>query len=225
MKAMARYYGIRVQDLDAQKGPSWIAAAMRKKGTMSVETAAELVGQISVPRPDLVGKKRPQGMPADDVLQKLSDTEGDWDKLKALNLRNDAGLQYMGNLFFAQMLVQHYVAPAPGVSIFVMPGAARSVAEDIVMSLPLKTISQQRRRHVIESLAGYLEKSEQPLRTDLGEKLIPRLTVLGLVRRLREQATSNAADQGGAEEHAEGLLSILESMEQAEGRRDKIRRK
>ncbi|MCL5258702.1 MAG: hypothetical protein M1314_03045 [Firmicutes bacterium] len=225
VKAATRYYGIRLQDLG---GNGWMIAAMRTKAPMSVETAQRLMEIIREPRPGLVGRKRPQGTSVAEVLKsaiaanELEKSGGPSAMESAAALKDNAGAQYIADTLMASLTLQRYVIPTPGTAVFVMPGASRSVAENLTHLLPLGNVGKQRSRAITETLERYFKLGEEPLQTNLGKRLIPRLTVLSLIRNLNV-ATERHKREGWTDEEAAALEGLVRDVVKSENRRDRAK--
>jgi hypothetical protein len=223
VKLTAKYFGIRLQDLG---DPSWMAAAMRKKAPMSVETAFELLDIITHPKPELVARKRPQGsstaMVMRTLLEKSADAEsrGDQDYEWA---KEDVAAQYFAFCNFAGLIMMKYKMPLPGTAVFVMPGTSRLVASMLTSLLPLDTLGKKHRREVTETLERYFELGEKPFATVLGKEIVPRLTYASLAENLRETAKTLKAD-GWQPEHLDSLERWARDLRDSERRRRRARK-
>lgn len=202
VKATAKYYGIRIRDLAVPS--TWIVDAMRSGRPMSVAIAQRLFEIIEQPRPDLIGKKAPQGPSMAEVWKMV--VSGGFGRSKPTI---NPATEYLGYRMLAGFVMQRYVAPIPGTVLFVLPGAAQSLAEQIAEFLPLAPMSRQRRRNVVQSLASFLERAEWPLTTDLGEKLVPRLTVVGMLNNV------TLAAELQKQYPDDDVLGLLKSLEEA----------
>jgi hypothetical protein len=226
VKLASRYYGIRLQDLGAS---SWITAAMRKKAAMSIDTALALLEFISHPPPALVGKKRPQGTSIPSVVQQLKqslDQNGVGLQLQPDDLerlKGDIAAQYYAYANFAGLLMQKYQLPLPGTAVFVMPGTARLAAAKLAELLPLDHLGRQRKRDIVETLEFYFELGEKPLESELGKKLIPRLTYLSLAENLRTMADI-ATTEGWQDDDLKRLETWAKDVMRSEGRRGRAKR-
>jgi hypothetical protein len=210
VKATARYYGIRIQDIGG--GSLNITEAMRSGSALSVVAAAQLFAEIQRPRPELVGKKKPQGLSMDRVTELMMQYVRD---PKRTLIPLDPTVEYFGSVFYAGLVLTRYLAPNPGSAFFVLPGAGRSIAEALTDKLQLGKISAQRRRAIVDSMAEFFELAEKPLGSELGERLIPRLTVLSLINNLEIVA----AFQKVSDEDVLGLVDTIEAVEGSEERR------
>jgi hypothetical protein len=147
---------------------------------MSVAVARRLWTILESPRPDLIGSKKPQG-PAMSEVWEVMVTEG----FNAKRPPSNAATEYLAYRMLASLIMQRYLFPTPGTVLFILPGAAHNLALSVIEQLPLGTMSSNRRRSVVEALTAYFEQAEQPLATELGEKLVPRLVVIGMINNLK----------------------------------------
>jgi hypothetical protein len=217
--AHCRYYGIRIKDLAIEKGSSWIAAAM-KKGPMTVDTAKQLAELINSPQLDRVGTKRPRGATWEVLSEILKKSEG---KINP-KYRDDPGLQHQAFGLMMHLVLANYTMCIPGSNIFVMPGGAQSVADHVVSLADRLGLSKRKREHLQAQLYSFFVDSERPLDTELGKKLVPRLTVLGIVNFLKFTNEALKVLPMTDEENSE-IGSTLRKSIRAEGRRERIVRK
>jgi hypothetical protein len=226
MKLAARYYGIRLQDLGP--GGSWITRAMRTKAPMSVETGLALHTFITHPKPGLVGKKRPQGTPTGKIMQRyitLRQETGEELSSEAFGeVEDDVGARFMGFANMAALMLQKYRLPFPGTAVFVMPGTSRVVAQKLIALFPDGSIKKQYTRDIEEMLVRYFESGEKPLQSELGKKLIPRLTILSLAENLRDVA-SYLKEEGWPDEELGNLETWALDVGRSESRRQRARRR
>jgi hypothetical protein len=223
VKLSARYFGIRLQDL----GPGWIAAAMRKKAPLSVEVALALLKCISGPQPQLVGKKRPQGISNKEVFERLIERGKAPEDSPASeyfkDVKDDVGFKRYALVNFASLIMMKYQLPQPGTAVFVMPGTARLVAAKLAELLPLDGVGKQRKREIVETLGDYFELGERPLRAEMGKELVPRLTYLGLAENLSAIADFLEAE-GWEDSELKQLEGWAHDVIRSEGRRKRAKR-
>jgi hypothetical protein len=206
VKAGARYYGIRLRDLG--ESGAWMADVMRSRAPMPVETAKRLMREIVSPNPDLIGKKRPQGMHLEDLGRLMMGNE-----LKPWIIKDDAAGQFFGYLAYAGLMLQPYAIPVGGTAFFVMPGASKRVAAELMARLPLGRIGRVKRKSLQDTIVEFLEPGEVALRKEENKYLIPRLTYLGIVNSL-----GIAADIGplpNEEEKVEAAFAEYELADKA----------
>lgn len=195
VKAMTRYYGIRIGDLD-----EWIATAMRSAAPLSVEVAVRLFYLVQLPPTRQTGK-RPQGPSLAEVAPAVLRFSQDSD---ANPLPENAATDYLDAIFEAAAILNLYVAPFPGSAIFAIPGIASSLAKSLVESFVEDTtaseISNEGRRKLVLFLEHTFRTAERPFYTEYGRQLLPHLVRLGvanrreLIRVITEQFPEQAAD-------------------------------
>ena len=224
LKATVRYYGIRLQDLGPE---SWIAHAMRTKASMSVETALLFLAYITRPNPKLVGKKRPQGSTTKEAFERFLELglgEENAPRELPAALMDDAAAQYYAWSSMAALVMQKYQTPLPGTAVFVMPGTSRLVVQKLLPFLPLGNLGRATVRRIAESLERYFELGERPLQTDLGKRLVPRLTYLSLGENLRVVADHLDAD-GLRDDDLKELADLANNLRRSENRRRRVKKR
>ena len=123
----------------------------------------------------------------------------------------------------AALLLQKYRLPLPGTAVFAMPGTARVAAEKAAEFLPLDSIGRQRTRKIVDALERYFHLAEEPLQTEQGKELIPRLTFLSLAENLRATADYLQAE-GWAEEDLSKLETWASDVSRSQQRRERVTR-
>lgn len=179
VKAAARYFGLRTGDFGA-----WVTTAMRSASPMSLDTAIKLFRQVQQPSAGLIAKKTPRGpslvemTPA--VLRFKDDPIDN-------PLPENATADYLDSIFEAAAVLSLYMDPCPGSAMFVMPGAALSLAQSLVESfseeIPKRSMSSDARQKLVLFLAHHFKIAERPLFTDRGRELVPQLMRLGVANR------------------------------------------
>jgi hypothetical protein len=225
VKAATRYYGVRVKDLSATSAS--LVDALRTGRPMSVATAQRLWAIVESPHPNLVGSKKPQGPSMSEVWEVMI-TGGFSSKQPPLN----AATEYFACRMLASLILQRYLCPTPGTVLFVLPGAAHNLALSLAEQLPLGAVSPKRRRDFVDVLTSYFEQAEQPLATKLGERLVPRLVVMGMINNLnllaklqKEYPDDDVANVFQSLEEASNLEHLREVAREQPARRPRPRKR
>jgi hypothetical protein len=121
----------------------------------------------------------------------------------------NAATEYLAYRMMASLILQRCLFPTPGTVLFILPGAAHNLSLSLVEQLPLGAMSINKRRNLVEVLTSYFEQAEQPLATELGERLVPRLVILGMISNLK------LLTQLQKEYPTEDVANILQSLEEA----------
>ncbi|MGA8098217.1 MAG: hypothetical protein WB810_06110 [Candidatus Cybelea sp.] len=194
---------------------------------MSVETALLFLAYITRPNPKLVGKKRPQGSTTKEAFERFLELglgEENAPRELPAALMDDAAAQYYAWSSTAALIMQKYQTPLPGTAVFVMPGTSRLVVQKLLSLLPLGNVGKATVRRIAEALERYFELGERPLRTDLGKRLVPRLTYLSLGENLRVVADDLDAD-GLRDDGLKQLTDLANNVRRSETCRQRAKRR
>jgi hypothetical protein len=178
--AATRYYGIRQQDLG-----SWVIAAMRRSGEMSVETAERLFLKVLLPDPSLVKGKRAKGMP---LLEAEAAIKLHVEDPATNPLPQDPAVEFKLKMFEAERVVSEYARPFSGSTLFVIPGTSQRMAELLIESFTEEVqdlvFGEELQRRLVAHLSYYFELAERPLKEIQNKTLLDNLRTLGLLNRL-----------------------------------------
>jgi hypothetical protein len=177
---------------------------------MSVATALKLYHVAERPKSDLVANKKPKGPSMAEIWQDCLDHVKD----PSIKIERNATVEYLGGMFIAARTLERY-SPLPGSAFFVLPGAGRSIAESLANDLAAFGIGAQRRREIADYFAEIFRRAEEPLRTDVGEELIPRLIFLAMINNF----TLLAENPEAGSDHADKILEAIEAVSSAEKQR------
>ena len=179
VKAAARYFGLRTGDFGA-----WVTTAMRSASQMSLDTAIKLFRQVQQPPAGLVAKKAPRGPSLVEMTPAVLRFRDD---PIANPLPQNATADYLDSIFEAAAVLNLYIDPCPGSTMFVMPGTSLSLAQWLVESfaeeIPKRSMSSNARQKLVLFLAHHFKIAERPLFTDRGRDLVPQLMRLGVANR------------------------------------------
>lgn len=215
VKAAAKYYGVRIEDLG--RPSKWIIDAMRTTRPLSVAAAVRLIDAIDHIDPSLIGAKVPQGPTLEEMWSASRQAQSDSAVKPSLN----PTIEYFGSTFLAHLILERYTAPIPGSVIFVLPGASNAVAEHLADIASAHGLAKNKRRQVFEQFAAFLKDAETPLESDLGKKLIPRLTVLRTINNLNLMV---AIQDATTHEDPFGIIERVQATITAEAARDNTRK-
>lgn len=214
VKAAARYFGLRIGDF----GP-WVETAMRAKAKLSVEIATKLYHAAQRPSVALIAKRQPKGP---SLAQITPPVRRFLEDPVANPLPQNATAEYLNSILEAAAILSLYVQPVPGSSMFVMPGASRSLAEALVESfaeeIPKRSMSPLARQKLVLFLEHHFRIAERPLFTEHGRQLVPDLMRLGVANRreITRVITEQLPDQMASD--VESSIAALAAAEEQRSR-------
>ena len=179
-KAATRYFGIRLQDLSAS-----VAAAIRSKKPMSIETAERVYQAIRRPDALLVKGKPAKGISFLDAQTAIEKYRED-PEANPLP-KEDPIFRYMERISEAAVVVNNYARPMVGSTLFVIPGTSQRMAELLVEMFVDEApgvLGEESQHKLVDLLSHYFKVAERPLREPENKPLLDKLSALGWLNRI-----------------------------------------